>query len=219
MTLMPLLRDRKFLIRTDHENLKFLHDSSNSMIIRWDMALQELDKMLLWFPGDSNVISDTFSRLCSNLIEAPELPNTINVILGSFTIPQNEYKMISQVHNSVAGHKGVDDTVRKLLKANLRFPYMRAKVKKFLKECPVCQKMSASKVTNNAAPFTSSSYSIMESLNIDFIGPFPDKGYVLTIIDKFSRWVELYATDDATARSAAECLLNHFGRYGSPKLL
>ena len=79
--------------------------------------------------------------------------------------------------------------------------------------------MSAVKFVNNAAPFTSSSTTIMESLNMDFLGPFPDKGYVLVIIDKFSRWVELYATDDATSKSAADSLLNHFGRYGAPRLI
>ena len=112
----------------------------------------------------------------------------------------------------------MDDTIRRLLKVNLRFPFMTSKVKKFIYQCPVCQKMSAVKVINNAAPFTSSSYTIMESLNMDFLGPFPHKGCVLLIIDKFSCWVELYATDDATSMSAAECLLNHFDRYGAPRL-
>jgi hypothetical protein len=37
----------------------------------------------------------------------------------------------------------------------------------------------------------------MECLNIDFVGPFPDDGYVFVIIDTFTRWVELYHTPDA----------------------
>ena len=56
----------------------------------------------------------------------------------------------------------------------------------------------------------------MECLNIDFIGPFPDGGYVLVIIDTFTRWVELFHTEDATALSTAKCLLQHFGRFGAP---
>ena len=31
--------------------------------------------------------------------------------------------------------------------------------------------------------------------------------------------MELYATIDATAQSTAECLLQHFGRFGSPRQL
>ena len=52
-------------------------------------------------------------------------------------------------------------------------------------------------------------------LNIDFIGPFPDQGYILVIVHTFTRWVELYHTTDATALFAAECLLKHFGRFGA----
>ena len=53
----------------------------------------------------------------------------------------------------------------------------------------------------------------MECLNIDFIGQFPDQGYILVIVDTFTRWIELYHTTDATALSAAECLLKHFGHF------
>ena len=54
---------------------------------------------------------------------------------------------------------------------------------------------------------------------IDFISPFPDQGYILVIVDTFTRWVELYHTTDATALSAAECLLRHFGCFGAPHQL
>ena len=43
-------------------------------------------------------------------------------------------------------------------------------------------------------------------MNIDFIGPFPDQGFILVIADTLTRWVELYHTTDATALSAAECM-------------
>ena len=59
----------------------------------------------------------------------------------------------------------------------------------------------------------------MECLNTDFIGPYPDKGYVLNIIDTFTRWVELYAVPEATAEQACKCLLMHFGRFGSPTVI
>ena len=38
-----LLRDRKFIIETDHRNLTYLQKNNNSMVIRWDIAIQELD--------------------------------------------------------------------------------------------------------------------------------------------------------------------------------
>ena len=36
-----LLRDRLFKISTDHRNLLFIKEASNSMIVRWYMALSE----------------------------------------------------------------------------------------------------------------------------------------------------------------------------------
>ena len=75
------------------------------------------------------------------------------------------------------------------------------------------------KIPIHAHGFTTSTYTPMECLNIDFIGPFPDQGYILVIVCTFTRWVELYHTIDATAISAAECLLKHFGRFGAPHQL
>jgi Integrase core domain len=56
----------------------------------------------------------------------------------------------------------------------------------------------------------------MECLNIDFVGPFSDDGYIFVIIDTYTCWVKLYHTPDATALSAAQSLRKHFGRFGAP---
>ena len=59
----------------------------------------------------------------------------------------------------------------------------------------------------------------MECLKIGFICPFADKGSILVMIDTFTRFVELYATPDATAKSACKALIEHTGRYGAPRFL
>jgi transposase InsO family protein len=79
--------------------------------------------------------------------------------------------------------------------------------------------MSLLKIPIAAHAFTTSTYTPMECLNIDFIGPFPDGGFILVIVDTFTRWVELFPTIDATAASAAQALLHHFGRFGAPSQL
>ena len=76
--------------------------------------------------------------------------------------------------------------------------------------------MSDNKFTIFTKPFSITTYSPMVRLNIDFIGPIntdDDSSYILVIIDTFSKWVELYPCKNATAKAAAECLLQHFGRY------
>ena len=52
---------------------------------------------------------------------------------------------------------------------------------------------------------------------MDFIGPYPSGEYVHVIIDTATRWVEISLWPDATANSAALALLNHIGRYGTPR--
>jgi transposase InsO family protein len=96
---------------------------------------------------------------------------------------------------------------------------MRLDVKTINRDCPCCQKMSQIKVPIQAYKFVTSTYRPMECLNINFIGPYPDKGYVLVIIDCFTRWVELYAVPEAKAHEACLCLKQHFGRYGSPTII
>ena len=213
-----LLRDRKFTILTDHKNLTFIKQASNPMIVRWHLALQELDFQILFVPGVDNNIADAMSRLCVN--NKPILPTSVlSVIHGPYVISDESYRQIGLVHNAMVGHGGVERTLQKLKNLNLIWKNMRLDVKQYIRECPCCQKMSQIKIPINAYRYTTSTYRPMECLNIDFIGPYPDKGYVLNIVDTFTRWVELYAVPHATAEEACKCLLIHFGRFGSPTVI
>jgi len=61
-----LLRDRRFLVRTDHANLRLLHEESNAKVIRWMLTLQSYDFDIEHIAGRNNTIADGFSRLCSD---------------------------------------------------------------------------------------------------------------------------------------------------------
>ena len=211
-----MLRDRKFTILTDHKNLTFIKQASNPMIVRWHLALQELDFDIQFVAGVDNEIADAMSRLCIN----NKPPKTNEYILASidtpYVISNENYLMIGYVHNGVMGHGGVERTLKKLETLKQVWPNMRLDVKTYIRDCACCQKMSQIKIPINAYKYTTSTYRPMECINIDFIGPYPDKGYVLNFIDTFTRWVELYPVPEATAEYTAKCLLQHFGRYGSP---
>ena len=45
-----------------------------------------------------------------------------------------------------------------------------------------CQKLSAKDPKINASHFATSNYAIFDTLNVDYIDPFPDKGYILNIV-------------------------------------
>ena len=99
------------------------------------------------------------------------------------------------------------------------WPYMRNHVRLFVRYCPCCQKMSAVRIPINVHKFTTAGEILFDVLNIDFIGTFPDGTHVLVIVDSFSRWIELFHCKDSTVESACRCLLEHFGRFGSPNLI
>lgn len=222
-----LLTDRKFKLFTDHKNLLYITESSNPMIYRWWMEIQQFDFTKEFTLGVNNPIADTMSRLCPNLMsEEPALYDETDILCAiteKFVLNSSEYQIISSVHNSLVGHSGLERTVKRLtfklqnLKTSWKF--LRQKVKRFIALCPCCQKMSQLKIPIAAQPFTVSSYSPMECLNIDFVGPYPDNGYVLVMTDTFSRWVELQCVDAANAENTALSLLSHFGRFGSPAYL
>jgi RNase H-like domain found in reverse transcriptase/Integrase core domain/Integrase zinc binding domain/Chromo (CHRromatin Organisation MOdifier) domain len=217
--LQSLLRDRDFTIRTDHLNLLFITRESNPMIVRWYMALSEFSFKIEFIKGVDNDIADSMSRLCRNgMIDSPSeySPEDLFVssIIPKIKLTAYQYKKISAVHNSGCGHFGLERTIERLSDLKITWEFMRQHVRHFIDHCPCCQKMSLIKI-----PITTSTYTPMECLNIDFIGPFPDGGYILVIVDTFTRWVELFPTVDATALSAAQALLQHFGRFGAPHQL
>jgi hypothetical protein len=97
---------------------------------------------------------------------------------------------IEAVHNSVAGHFGVEYKRKVLLGRGVNDEGLRRAVTKYVRECPVCQLRSVVlKRQIKTHRFTTASYTPMEVLNIDTIGPVSkdsaDNCYILVIIDCF----------------------------------
>ena len=60
-----LLRGRSFMIETDHKNLVHISTTVSAKVIKWKLALAELDFRLRHIDGASNVVADGASRLCT----------------------------------------------------------------------------------------------------------------------------------------------------------
>ncbi len=223
--LKGILRDRPFTLQTDNRGLRYMRTDTNPMVYRWLVDIQEYDFKLEDILGKDNPVADGFSRLVANNMPA----KLIAMLSPPIQIPEHLQVLIGKVHNSISGHHGLERTLRMLttpsspdstvILVDSKTPKLRNHIKQYIATCPCCQKMSMLKIPIHAHPFTTSRYYPMEALSIDFIGPFPDKGYVMTIIDTFTRWVELYHSPAANSKSAAQHLLQHFGRFGAPTQL
>jgi hypothetical protein len=196
------------------------------MVYRWLVDIQEYDFSLEDILGINNPVADGISRLVANNMTPEEHKVYITSLLPPPPLPKYLQVLIGKVHNSVSGHHGLERTLRmlttpsssdsKITLIKKQIPFLRSYIKQYIAQCPCCQKMSMIKVPIHSHPFTTSRYYPMECLNIDFIGPYPDGGYVHVIIDTFTRWVELQYSPKATALCAAENLFQHFGRFGAP---
>ena len=208
-----LLRDRKFTLRTDHENLTYVNDPPSPKVRRWKIAIQEHDFLIEHIEGEKNIAADGFSRLL------PITEETL-CVLKEMRIPDDRYKTLSQFHNTNVGHHGVDRMLRQLRDQGHQWEYIREHVKKFIAKCPCCQKMSTIKAAIHTRPYSLSSAKPMEILHMDSlhmgIADEYNNQYVLVLIDSCSRWVELFPIPDLSAEVAAVKLVEHFGRFGQP---
>ena len=215
-----LLRDTYFVLRTDHKNLIYLNQEGSPKVRRWKLAIMEYNFDIEHIAGEENIAADAFSRLC----ERESNPAEFNLGLEEEKLSEDVKRKIRSVHNSVAGHNGVEKTIQKLTDKKVQSWFkMREHVKQYIKHCPVCQKLDQRAVTISPTPFTLASNAPMQSLSVDSIGPLPEDEFgnvhILVIIDDFTRFVELYAIRDVSAFHAAKVLLNHLGRYGAPNKL
>jgi transposase InsO family protein len=144
-------------------------------------------------------------------------------IYNATALPANVYKSISSVHNTIAGHHGLERTLWKLTRKDERWKHMREDIRQFIDECPYCQKTSQIKTPIITKRFTTHSYSPMQCINVDTIGPLPvdHKGneHILVIIDCFTRFVTLHAMADTSAECAVDALLQHIGTFGCPRYI
>ena len=246
-----LLRGRHFTIRTDHANLVLMNLSQAKKVVRWKMELMEYDFDIEHIAGEQNIVADAISRCVDDLEQPPEKRRRVNAILmrrillsGNSDDPEASsdpstslarlhippevvglsdevFNRIKHYHNELVGHGGVNRTLELLHKDKVVWRHMRNDVRKFVAQCPCCQK-------NRMTPFTGvlTKYSLstttgpMKRLSIDTVGPFPTdedgNSYILVVIDNFSRWTMLWPTPDATGLSAAKALVKHLGIFSTP---
>jgi hypothetical protein len=215
-----LVRDVHLVIRTDHENLTRINFGKSKKVYRWKLFIQSFDFDIEFIQGIKNEIPDALSRL------TPDKSTNINndahelLIFENVIIPDDKYKIIESVHNQIVGHHGVERTFIKLNNYGHNWLNMKNHIKKFIKLCACCQKMSTIKPSIITHPFTIGTYEPMERIAIDTIGPLPTDelgfAYIVVIICCFSRYTTLHISKDPTAISAAEALLNHAANFGLP---
>ena len=112
---------------------------------------------------------------------------------------------------------------QRLISDRFVWPCMKVETREWCKTCIHCQ---TSKIQRHvSAPlqhFQSPNRRFMH-VHVDIVGPLPtDEGfsYLLTIIDRFTRWPEAVSLPDTQAKTCASAfLLNWVARFGAPTII
>ena len=140
-------------------------------------------------------------------------------------VPQNSRKAIfMSLHN--ISHPGVKVTQR-MISSRYFWPNITKDVKIWCHECLECQKNKISRHTKvQITPYSLPS-GRFESVHIDIVGPLPPAvqynntytstpRYLLTCIDRATKWIEAEPMSDITAASVASaflrCWVSRFGK-------
>ena len=137
-----------------------------------------------------------------------------------FIAPKNLRKIIMQ-----AGHKphfGFKKTYE-IIKERFYWIGMYKEIKHFCAKCEDCNKFKQHNTIKLPVQKMNKDYKCGESLHIDLIGRLPLSSkrnqWALTIIDTFSRYLEVIPIPNTTTRTIMTHLNNYFGRFGLPRFI
>ena len=220
------LMGRQFTVETDHRNLVYMANSATPKVVRWRLRLAEYDFVVQHIAGVDNVVADGLSRCLFTRVALTMCGGVTGVagVVAPLSNLGTYHRVIAVEHNAVSGHFGVKRTVANLKQAGHSWEGMKEDVEAFIHGCPKCQKGSSGKgLAEEVVATTIMAGAPFQKVSFDTMGPFPpdEDGncYIVVAIDCFSRVVELKATKDASAESAALLMLEVFGRYGPPLMV
>jgi len=100
-------------------------------------------------------------------------------------------KTIQYVHGEVAGHRQVQATIDKLLRAGYNRPNLQREVEYVVGNCGFCQKVADRRQDDDKSqPRFNEIVEVGEEWSLDTIGPLPEdedgNTYILVAIDGFS---------------------------------
>ena len=130
------------------------------------------------------------------------------------------FKVFEEIHN--ISHPGGRATLR-LVRDRFFWPEMNKDIKQFSRTCIPCQKSKIAR--HNSPPMCTMPmpHSKFTVIHADIVGPLSSRTaqkYILTVVDRFSRWPVAIPLENTSSETIAKALLfNWFSCYGIPETI
>ncbi|GFW78468.1 hypothetical protein TNCV_1380141 [Trichonephila clavipes] len=142
---------------------------------------------------------------------------------AQLVIPTAERELIMERHHNdpMAGHYGEEGTFQKITR-RYYWTGMRKYISDYIKKCPECARFKATNQKPAGLLRTPVYSQRFEVIAIDLFGPLPQtdtgKQWIFIVENCATKWVELFALSQASARQCATTLIEEvFMRHGIPR--
>lgn len=134
-------------------------------------------------------------------------------------------EVLETYHSSLlGGHRGIE-RMKNTIKKYYKWPAMGEDIKKYVNNCPICEKSKIHRYTHTPLQITSVANAPFEKIYIDFVGeinPNSPEGhkYLLTVSCDLTKYLIMVPTFDCTAVTAARTIVEHVCLvYNIPKII